>query len=155
MLESRDEFRNRVGRVDIGESLDFRSRGQVLRDFVIAVLLVLAVVTLTVWLAWPSVVDIAIVAVVFSVYCAIAFRVRVRPNHEEIGIGGGLIDHPLRYSDGVNRGLVNLAVTLALGRFISVGLVDGVRLLKTGKLPQERFMEALESRAPQRERRDR
>jgi hypothetical protein len=135
--------------VDVGESLDFRSRGQVLRDFVIAIVLVLAVAALTVWAAWPSVVDIAIVAVVFGFYCAIAFYVRVRPNHEEIGLGGGLVDHPLRLSDGVNRGLVNLALALALGRFISVGLVDGVRLLRSGKLPQDRFLDALGARPPE------
>jgi len=74
--------------------------------------------------------------------------VRVRPNHDELGLGGGIVDNPLRMSDGANRFLVQVAVFLALGRFISFGLVDGLRLIRRGQLPQDQFLQDLDDDAP-------
>ena len=145
MLETPEEFRRRVGRVDLGTTVDFRSRGQVIRDFCLAVVLVIAFVASTIWLAWPSLRLVGGTLLLFAAYCAVAWLLRVRPNHDEVGAVDGLIDHPLRGSDGANRVLIQLAVTLALGRFIAVGLVDGVRLLTRGELPHERLMQELES----------
>ena len=141
VLENPEEFRRRVGRVQVGPSLDFRSRGQVLRDFVLAILLSIAFITLIAWSSWPSLRQVSGVLLLFGAYCGFAYVVRVRPNHDEVGLAGGLVDNPLRWSDGANRFLVQIAVALALGRFISVGLVDGVRLLRHGQLPHERFMQ--------------
>jgi hypothetical protein len=140
-MENRQEFRERVGGVDFGDSLDFRSRGQVLRDFVFAIVLVIAIVALTFWAAWPESLSILVTLVLFTVYCGIGYLVRVRPNFDNVGLAGGVIDHPLRLSDGANRALIRLALFLALGRYISHGLADGVRLLTRGQLPHERYMQ--------------
>jgi hypothetical protein len=153
-LETPEEFRQRVGRVDVGASLDFRSRGQVLRDFVLAIVLLIAFVALTLWWSWPSLASIGAALVAFTAYCAIAYFLRLRPNHEEIGLVGGLADHPFRWSDGVNRWLMNLVIALAPGRFIAVGLVDGLRLLARGQLPHERLMQKLESGSSERDKND-
>jgi len=148
VLESPEKYRQRVGQVDLGVSLDFRSRGQVIRDLVLAVLLVALFVALTFRFAWPSLLHTSITLLAFAVYCTSAYFLRVRPNHDELGAAGGIVDHPFRWSDGTNRFLVQLVVVLALGRFISVGLVDGVRLLTRGELPQDRLMRNLEASTP-------
>jgi hypothetical protein len=148
MLETPEQFRGRAGQVDLGANLDFRSRGQVWRDFVVALLLVLGFVTLTFWLAWPELRPICIALPLFASYCGVAYAVRVRPNHDELGLGGGIIDNPLRMSDGANRFLIQIAVFLALGRFISFGLIDGLRLIRRGQLPQDQFLQDLEEDAP-------
>jgi hypothetical protein len=148
MLETPGQFRQRVGRVDIGPSLEFRSRGQVIRDFVIALLLVLVCAAGSVWAAWPALRSVCMPLLAFAAYCTLAYFVRVRPNHDELGLGGGLIEHPLRWSDGGNRFLLRLVVFFAIGRFISGGLVDGWRLLRRGQLPQDQFMQDLEAGIP-------
>lgn len=144
MLETSDEFKQRVGTVDVGVSLDFRSRGQVLRDFVLAIALGIGFVVVLVYASLPELQPIVIGLPLFVGYCALAYFLRVRPNHDEVGAFGGVVDNPLRVSDGANRGLVQLALALAIGRYISCGLVDGFYLLKTGQLPQERFMQRLD-----------
>ncbi len=53
------------------------------------------------------------------IYCTIAFFVVPHPDYDNIGWLGGLIDHPFRYSDDINRFLIFLAVILYPGRFIS------------------------------------
>ena len=144
MLETREEYRKRTGRVEVGVTLGFRSRGEVIRDLVLAVLLIVAFVGFTLWSTWPSPGKACVAILVFAVYCTIAYFVRARPNHDELGAAAGVLGHPLRRSDNVNRYLLNLAFTLALGRFISIGLVDGIRLLKHGQLPHDRLMQKLD-----------
>jgi hypothetical protein len=58
----------------------------------------------------------------------------VRPNHDEIRQPFGSI---YRASDDVNQFLILLVIVFALGRFVSVGILDGVRLLVRGRLPHE------------------
>jgi hypothetical protein len=143
-METPEEFRQRAGRVELGAGLDFRSRGQVLRDFVLAMVLLIASVGLVIWSLEPSVAGVFIGLIALTAYCAGAFFLRVRPNHDEMGMAGILLEHPLRRSDDFNRSLVNLALLVAPGRYVSHGLVDGVRLLRTGKLPQDGFIEKLD-----------
>ena len=145
-METQEEFRQRAGRVELGAGLDFRSRGQVLRDLVLAVVILIASVGLIVWSLWPSVANVLVALIALAAYCAGAHFVRVRPNHDEMGMGGIMLEHPLRRSDDFNRSLVNLALLVAPGRYVSHGLVDGFRLLRTGKLPQDDFIEKLDEK---------
>jgi hypothetical protein len=71
---------------------------------------------------------VAVVAVV--VYCAIAYQVTPRPDFDNVGWAGGLIDHPFRWSDDVNRGLIFLGAVLWPGRFLTVSLRDLVRYFR-------------------------
>jgi hypothetical protein len=145
LLEKRERAAERIGTVEVGEDLaHFRSRGEVLRDFVVALLVSLALLAAIAWWAWPDPAAVALRLVAAVAYGTFAFVVRFRPNHDHLGAGGGLLDHPFRYSDDVNRGLLGLAVLFAPGRFLATGLVHGMHYLTTGELPQERLMAALD-----------
>jgi hypothetical protein len=62
------------------------------------------------------------------IYAAVGYLVRPEPNFDNTGIAGGLIDHPGRYSDDINRELIGANVLLGPGRFIAESLVDFVLL---------------------------
>jgi hypothetical protein len=62
------------------------------------------------------------------IYTAIGYLVRPEPNFDNVGLGGGLIDHPGRYSDDINRELIGANMLLGPGRFIAESLVDFVLL---------------------------
>jgi hypothetical protein len=138
-LEGKD-VEGRVGSLELGEDLGrFRSRGQVLRDLVIASILVPDAVAAIVWMS-PPVAAMATAVAGLLVYCLVAFFVRARPNHDHIGHVAGTIGNPFRISDDANRALLLIAVILAPGRYASVSLVDGIRLLRNGQLPHERLL---------------
>jgi hypothetical protein len=61
------------------------------------------------------------------VYCGFAYWLTPRPQYDNVGWAGGLIDHPFRWSDDLNRGLVFLSIILWPGRFLTVSLRDVVR----------------------------
>ena len=48
---------------------------------------------------------------------------------DNIGWLGGLMDHPFRYSDDINRGLLGLKLILMPGRLIAESVVDMAILL--------------------------
>lgn len=52
-----------------------------------------------------------------SLYLMVAFFVRPRPDRSNLGLGGGLIDHPFRWSDDKNRALLFLQAILLPGRY--------------------------------------
>lgn len=60
-------------------------------------------------------------------YCGIAYWFSPRPELENVGWASGLFDHPFRWSDDMNRGLVYFAVVFWPGRFLTVSLRDVVR----------------------------
>ncbi|HEU4533420.1 MAG TPA: hypothetical protein VFS00_04855 [Polyangiaceae bacterium] len=145
MLEEKERAAERIGTVTFGEDLaSFRSRGEVLRDFVVALLVTPALLAAVAWWAWPAPATVALGLVSAVAYGTFSFLVRFRPNHDNLGAGGGLFDHPFRFSDDVNRGLLALAVVFAPGRFLATGLVQGMHYLTTGKLPHERLLAALD-----------
>ena len=58
------------------------------------------------------------------VYLMIAFFLRPRPNLDNVGWLGGLVDHPFRFSDDLNRGLGCLFVVLLPGRYVAESIVQ-------------------------------
>src|SRR5262245_52941912 len=58
------------------------------------------------------------------IYVALGYLVRPEPDLENIGIAGGLIDHPGRYSDDINRSLMSFQALLGPGRFVAESLID-------------------------------
>ncbi len=54
--------------------------------------------------------------VFIAIYLFIAFFIKPKPNRENIGFLGGLIDHPFRWSDDVNRMILILEVLLFPGK---------------------------------------
>jgi hypothetical protein len=63
-------------------------------------------------------------------YAFVAYFVHPEPDTSNMGWLGGLVDHPFRYSDDVNRILLFLLVFLLPGRFLSEAFVDLLRLLR-------------------------
>ncbi len=55
-------------------------------------------------------------SVFIAIYLFIAFFIKPKPNRENIGWFGGLIDHPFRWSDDVNRMILILEVLLFPGK---------------------------------------
>lgn len=141
MLETPAEFRRRVGTIEGGPELVFRTRGEVMVRGVVAVTLVgvfvagaRALVALSPWPTWATV---AAAVAGLTLYCSIGFFLRPRPNHDELSSPFG---NPFRLSDDVNGALLTLLIVLAPARFVSVSLVDGALLLTRGQLPQERYI---------------
>ena len=66
------------------------------------------------------------------VYLLAAYFIRAQADTSNIGWLGGLIDHPFRYSDDLNRFLLFLQIVLWPGRFLAESLVDTVRLVWRG-----------------------
>lgn len=62
-----------------------------------------------------------------GVYLLFAHYVNPRPNTSNVGLAGGLIDHPLRWSDDQNRMLLFLKLALYPGRFATTGVRDLAR----------------------------
>jgi len=58
------------------------------------------------------------------IYVAVAYLVDPQPDMDNMGIAGGLIDNPFRYSDDINRNLVGLAMLLGPGRFVAESVMD-------------------------------
>ncbi|MEE9603126.1 MAG: hypothetical protein V3V75_07465 [Thermoguttaceae bacterium] len=64
------------------------------------------------------------------VYVALAYLINPQPDIENLGWAGGLIDHPWRYSDDINRTLLTAQCFLGPGRFIAESLLDVRELFK-------------------------
>lgn len=133
MIETPEEFRQRIGRVEVGRSYEYQDRGGVIGHFIGAVALTSAIAGVAIWLGWRWPLPLLAGLAAFVVYCALSYFVRARPNHDHVTEGFA----EYRVSDELNRFLIFLAIVLAPGRFISVGIVDGVRLFTVGRLPHE------------------
>lgn len=64
------------------------------------------------------------------VYLTISYHVHPKPDMSNIGWLGGLLDHPFRFSDDMNRMLIFFAVVLLPGRFVSETFVDCFRCFR-------------------------
>ncbi len=67
---------------------------------------------------------------VMAIYCVVGYLIIPKPDYDNIGWLGGLIDHPFRYSDDLNRILIFLSAILYPGRFIATTVMMWVFLLK-------------------------
>ncbi len=65
---------------------------------------------------------------IMIVYCLIGFYIVPKPDYSNIGWLGGLIDHPFRYSDDLNRMLIFLVIVLYPGRLISTTVATWIWL---------------------------
>lgn len=76
---------------------------------------------------WP---DRLLGFILISSYLWVSYWVFVKPNYENVGWLGGLIDHPFRISDDYNRFLIFLQLLLFPGKFLSQGMVVLWKLLQ-------------------------
>jgi hypothetical protein len=116
----------KVGKVELGtEHEACRCKPLVIGRFLVVAIALPAIWTITIPLvplpAWQ-----AAAAVIGGtlIYVAVSYLVDPQPEMDNLGPAGGMIDHPWRYSDDINRTLVGLAVILGPGRFIAESLMD-------------------------------
>ena len=63
-------------------------------------------------------------AIIWITYFVLALFLRPKPNYDNMGWAGGLIDNPFRYSDDINRGLFFLNIYLYPGRILAFWMFD-------------------------------
>lgn len=63
-------------------------------------------------------------------YCFISYWYIPRPDVSNMGLFGGLIDHPFKYTDDINRGLLGLYIIMCPGRFIATTMVQTLYVIK-------------------------
>ena len=94
-------------------------------------------ITALCWLVWYFMLKVAfkydfyhnlISSVVLVLYLFVSGNYSVRPNYNNMGVFG-IIDHPFRYTDDVNRWLFFLYVFLIPGKLIMVPIIKLSRLL--------------------------
>ena len=121
-----------IGSVDLGtDDRSDRSRAMVIVSFLLAVAglagwAYLIVVVLEV----RSPAALVAIGAGTLVYLVLGYFVHPKPDTSNLGLVGGMMNDPFRYSDDVNRLLLTLLVVLVPGRFISEALVDMLRLVK-------------------------
>ena len=71
-------------------------------------------------------------------YLVIAWHVRPEPDMDNLGWGGGLFDHPFRWSDDFNRTLLWLRILLWPGLFTAESLLDAPTLLGSQPVRRKR-----------------
>lgn len=89
---------------------------------------------------------LAIILGVEMIYVALAFFIVPRPDYDNMGFLGGLINNPWRYSDNYNRSLRDWNVLLGPGRFISSTLLDCAAMfgvMKPDPTEEMRFAEEM------------
>jgi hypothetical protein len=64
-----------------------------------------------------------------GIYLLVSYSMRPAPDYSNVGWLGGLVDHPFRWSDDVNRILIFFLIILWPGRFAVAATRDGVRAL--------------------------
>lgn len=67
---------------------------------------------------------------ILFIYCFISYKFIPQPDATNVGLLGGLIDHPFRISDDFNRMLIVLLVLLYPGRFISTTIIQIIVFIK-------------------------
>ncbi|MCI0693323.1 hypothetical protein L0337_15125 [candidate division KSB1 bacterium] len=76
----------------------------------------------------------AIAIVLGIAYLALGYFVHPAPDTSNLGWFGGLIDHPFRYSDDVNRFLIVLEFFLLPARFVAESIVDFIILVRNNEV---------------------
>ena len=61
------------------------------------------------------------------IYLIIAYNVNPKPRMDKLGMLGGLIDHPFKYTDDINRTMLFLKIVLFPGRIIGTPIVELIK----------------------------
>ena len=65
--------------------------------------------------------------VLLLIYLLIAYNVDPKPRMDKLGLLGGLVDHPFKYTDDINRTMLFLKVILFPGKIIGTPIVDLIK----------------------------
>jgi len=65
-----------------------------------------------------------ILNILLLIYLVISYNVNPKPRMDKLGMLGGLIDHPFKYTDDINRTMFFLKIVLFPGRIIGIPIVE-------------------------------
>lgn len=77
-----------------------------------------------------TIVNTVIITTILFVYCLISYCFIPRPDTSNMGLLGGLVDHPFKYTDDINRTLFGLSIIMYPGRFISKTVIQTFVILR-------------------------
>lgn len=78
-----------------------------------------------------SVGNVVVFVIIMFLYCTISYQVIPKPDMSNIGLFGGLVDHPFKFTDDLNRFLIFLSILLYPGRFIATTFLQFVQVFKS------------------------
>lgn len=81
----------------------------------------------------PTLRTVATTAVLLTAYSLLGYFARPKPDMDNVGLAGGLVDHPFRYSDDLNRTLLFVEVLLFPGQLLAETALDLLRLVRGGR----------------------
>lgn len=112
-----------VGTIESGPAPSTHWRpGAILARGLIALALVTGGVA---WLAFSQPFSVTVTALAgIAFYCFVGYWIHPRPEMSNVGALGGVVDHPFRYTDDLNRMLLLLFILLGPGRFVTVSIRD-------------------------------
>lgn len=73
---------------------------------------------------------VLVLIAVLLVYCSLGYLLNPKPNYDNVGWFGGMMDNPFRISDDFNRFLIFIKIFLWPGRFITASIVDFIVLIR-------------------------
>ena len=65
--------------------------------------------------------------ILLIIYLAIAYNVDPKPRMDKLGLLGGLIDHPFKYTDDINRRMLFFKILLFPGKLIGTTIVELIK----------------------------
>ena len=65
--------------------------------------------------------------ILLLIYLVIAYNVDPKPRMDKLGLLGGLIDHPFKYTDDINRSMLFFKIILFPGKVIGTSIVDLIK----------------------------
>jgi uncharacterized membrane protein len=74
--------------------------------------------------------DVAMGVLALFAYLVAGYVIALRPDYDDVGWLGGLVNNPFRLTDNFNRWLVFLNAVLLPGRFVSTGIRDLVNVAR-------------------------
>jgi predicted membrane channel-forming protein YqfA (hemolysin III family) len=74
--------------------------------------------------------NVIVYGIIMLLYCSISYHVIPKPDTSNVGLFGGLVDHPFKFTDDLNRFLIFLSILLYPGRFIATTFLQVIQLFK-------------------------
>ncbi|MBD8489692.1 hypothetical protein IFO69_13125 [Echinicola sp. CAU 1574] len=77
-----------------------------------------------------SIKEIGFSSIIILCYLLMSYYFKPKPDYDNVGIFGGIIDHPFRISDDFNRILIVLKILLIPGRYVASSIRDFYKFVK-------------------------
>jgi len=65
--------------------------------------------------------------ILLIIYLVIAYNVDPKPRMDKLGLLGGLVDHPFKYTDDINRTMLFFKIILFPGKIIGTSIIGVIK----------------------------